>query len=421
MAPEGPRPWQGHGRSGRRTEDGRRRRARTVRGGKLAPYTCRNVVNTLTAFFADTLAEEKGRPARQPDASTRRSAARVPDGRHPRRASTRIVHMTRLDRGEAARARPIGVPERRRVRYPARAHVRSGRGRALRASQSRTILDIGDADEAPHRQGHQGPRSRRSATRDGPRCGPTKTDNRVRDASRCTHLATARPPRLARFRDGRSKPGVGPSPTESGHHLPERRGRGAGGRSTAADAARRPSAAPALPDAYEGHNRIPPTRRVGAFATWLNEAGVAEGTIKRLMGHAGSGVTQLHYTAQSLETLRAAVECIRLDLSMGKLLALPVRMASGGSGGPSGGSTDEPQAGTVAAVSYRRLTAGRGTRRRNRRMIPSIAGLTQLVECQLPKLDVAGSNPVSRSDITTSLGFSRKTPAATSPVRNRLA
>ena len=25
------------------------------------------------------------------------------------------------------------------------------------------------------------------------------------------------------------------------------------------------------------------------------------------------------------------------------------------------------------------------------------AGLTQLVECQLPKLDVAGSNPVSRS------------------------
>jgi hypothetical protein len=27
------------------------------------------------------------------------------------------------------------------------------------------------------------------------------------------------------------------------------------------------------------------------------------------------------------------------------------------------------------------------------------AGLTQLVECQLPKLDVAGSNPVSRSEI----------------------
>jgi hypothetical protein len=31
-------------------------------------------------------------------------------------------------------------------------------------------------------------------------------------------------------------------------------------------------------------------------------------------------------------------------------------------------------------------------------MIPSLAGLAQLVECQLPKLDVAGSNPVSRSE-----------------------
>ncbi len=30
-------------------------------------------------------------------------------------------------------------------------------------------------------------------------------------------------------------------------------------------------------------------------------------------------------------------------------------------------------------------------------MLTTGAGLTQLVECQLPKLDVAGSNPVSRS------------------------
>jgi hypothetical protein len=32
------------------------------------------------------------------------------------------------------------------------------------------------------------------------------------------------------------------------------------------------------------------------------------------------------------------------------------------------------------------------------------AGLTQLVECQLPKLDVAGSNPVSRSVFFASSG-----------------
>ena len=30
-------------------------------------------------------------------------------------------------------------------------------------------------------------------------------------------------------------------------------------------------------------------------------------------------------------------------------------------------------------------------------MIPNVAGVTQLVECQLPKLNVAGSSPVARS------------------------
>ena len=37
------------------------------------------------------------------------------------------------------------------------------------------------------------------------------------------------------------------------------------------------------------------------------------------------------------------------------------------------------------------------TRRAGRYERHRSAGLTQLVECQLPKLDVAGSNPVSRS------------------------
>ena len=33
----------------------------------------------------------------------------------------------------------------------------------------------------------------------------------------------------------------------------------------------------------------------------------------------------------------------------------------------------------------------------SKRAIPQIAGVTQLVECDLAKVDVAGSNPVSRS------------------------
>ena len=39
------------------------------------------------------------------------------------------------------------------------------------------------------------------------------------------------------------------------------------------------------------------------------------------------------------------------------------------------------------------------TRKAERYERENSAGLTQLVECQLPKLDVAGSNPVPRSDL----------------------
>jgi hypothetical protein len=79
-----------------------------------------------------------------------------------------------------------------------------------------------------------------------------------------------------------------------------------------------------LPDHYESNPYTAhATRR--SFATWLTEAGVAESTIKRLMGHAGSGVTQQHYTAQSHAILRAGVEAIQMDLSTGQVIALPMQ------------------------------------------------------------------------------------------------
>jgi hypothetical protein len=85
-----------------------------------------------------------------------------------------------------------------------------------------------------------------------------------------------------------------------------------------------------LPDEYEG--RWPytahSTRR--SFCTWLGEAGVAEGTIKKLMGHAGAGVTQVHYTNKSLEILQAAVESIKLNLSTAQIITLPVRKVANG-------------------------------------------------------------------------------------------
>jgi hypothetical protein len=55
----------------------------------------------------------------------------------------------------------------------------------------------------------------------------------------------------------------------------------------------------------------------------------------------------------------------------------------------------------------------------------SSAGLTQLVECQLPKLDVAGSNPVSRSETCrcatrpASIRHSRSAPPSPARVRSR--
>src|SRR5262249_36421772 len=68
---------------------------------------------------------------------------------------------------------------------------------------------------------------------------------------------------------------------------------------------------------------------------------------------------------------------------------------------PPDSRADAPGAEAAAAAAPQ--NAGRPGRRNRRRAVSfrakpmSFAGLTQLVECQLPKLDVAGSNPVSRS------------------------
>jgi hypothetical protein len=94
-----------------------------------------------------------------------------------------------------------------------------------------------------------------------PREAPTRPQSDERGRGRDPHRGSAAPPRgrrrgmaqsrLSDERDGRGRA----------------RGAALGGR---------------------GSRRL----RRRSFATWLNEAGVAESTIKRLMGHAGSGVTQ---------------------------------------------------------------------------------------------------------------------------------
>ncbi len=96
----------------RKGDDGKRTRT-LVRGGPLAPYSTRNHVNSLTAFFADMLAEERidlaANPMEHPAVRREVPEAVTLAGKHT------IVHMCR----ETAEHLPTGsaVREGRRVRY----------------------------------------------------------------------------------------------------------------------------------------------------------------------------------------------------------------------------------------------------------------------------------------------------------------
>jgi TusA-related sulfurtransferase len=118
------------------------------------------------------------------------------------------------------------------------------------------------------------------------------------------------------------------------------------------------------------------------FATWLAEAGVAEATIKRLMGHAGSGVTQQHYTAQTLATLHAAVESIRLDLSAANGFELPMRAVPGTDRTPkTDGLTADFTAGLTAGRSKPEGKSSMISRERDTGLEPATFGLGSARNC----------------------------------------
>ncbi len=76
----------------KKDENGKRVRE-TTRGGPLAPFTCRNIINSLTAFFADAMAEEwidvPANPMKHEAVRREIPAAVTLAGKH------RIVHFTR--------------------------------------------------------------------------------------------------------------------------------------------------------------------------------------------------------------------------------------------------------------------------------------------------------------------------------------
>lgn len=94
---------------------------------------------------------------------------------------------------------------------------------------------------------------------------------------------------------------------------------------------------PKLPTKYRGVVEIDfkdATRH--SFATWLAIAGVDDAIIGRLMGHAAKSVTRRHYIGDDLAPLLAAIKKIQLNLSTGKVVALPLALVVGGGAEPSG-------------------------------------------------------------------------------------
>ncbi|HEV3189781.1 MAG TPA: tyrosine-type recombinase/integrase, partial [Polyangiaceae bacterium] len=288
--------------------DGRNVRS-NVSAGALAPMTCRNVINSLTAFFADAMAEEW---VDLPANPMKHEAVRreVPEGTTLAGRHT-IVHFSRPV-AERLLASAV-VPEWRRVRTLLA--LTSGMAEGELSGLCWDDLDL-DAETPVARvtkalalEGASG-----WAT-----LSNTKTDNRVRTLP--LHPLSVRA--LRGWKAAGWARWAGHHPKPSAFVFPNARGEG--WRPDTAGMLRADLRAVGLPDKYEGKHPYTAHATRRSFATWLTEAGVAESTIKRLMGHAGSGVTQQHYTAQTLAMLKAAVEAIRLDLSTGDVIALPMR------------------------------------------------------------------------------------------------
>jgi integrase len=296
------------------TKDGRRVHT-LVRGGPLAPYTCRNVVNSLAAFFADAMAEEW---ADLPANPMRHEAVRreVPEavtlaGKHT------IVHFSKpvAERILSSTA----VPEWRRVRtlVALTSGMAEGElsGLHLDDVDLDTALPVARVTKALAIEGAKGWATMRQP----------KTENRVRTLP--LHSLAVRALKAWRSTGWARWVGRHPQPTD--FLFPNEKGEG--WRPTMAKMLRADLRAAGLSTTYEGQPYTAhATRR--SFSTWLREAGVDIETRDRLMGHAAGSVGERHYTAMTpgvLAKLREAVESIQLDLSNGEVIALPMRAVGG--------------------------------------------------------------------------------------------
>ena len=341
------------------TSDGKR--VRTLdRGGPLAPFTCRNVVNSMTAFFAEVLAEQwvdlPANPMKHDAVRREVPNAVTLAGRHT------IVHFSRP---VAERLLTGAAPEWRRVRMLLA--LTSGMAEGELSGLRLDDLDLDAAvpivrvTKALALEGDQGWATMRR----------TKTENRVRVLP--LHSLATRTLRAWKATGWARWVGHAPKPTDAA--FPNECGEP--WRPDMAAMLRADLRAAGLPDHYEGHPYTAhATRR--SFSTWLREAGVDAETRDRLMGHSAGSVGERHYTAMTaavMAKLRDAVETIRLDLSTGEMIALPLRAVAGAEEG-------SEAAGLTAALTAG-LTAGRSKRRQKTPRIPGTPGRTRTCDPRL--------------------------------------
>jgi hypothetical protein len=89
---------------------------------------------------------------------------------------------------------------------------------------------------------------------------------------------------------------------------------------------------------------------IPAFVTFVP---LHDATRDRLMGHAPATVAERHYTSAILTKLRDAVESIKLDLTTGQVIALPMRavaIAETASAPPGEPGPEAPQAAGLTAT-----------------------------------------------------------------------
>jgi integrase len=323
---------------------------RPGRGGKwiktgepLAPYTTRNVVNTLSAFFNDAMAEQwvdlPANPMHHPGVRKEIPGAET-------RAGT-VIYLSRpaVEKLLAAKT----TPEHRRVRYllAATSGLRDGEIAGLRFEDVDVDAGTVNVDKSLAEKGAEG-----WAT-----LGKVKTKGSERLLP--LHPLAARA--LRAWKAAGWAHFIGRQPNASDPVFPNDKGEAH--RPASAGLLRADLAAADLPTLFRDKYPIDFHSLRRSFYTWLKAARVEGDTVRMLMGHSGGSVGERHYGAKELERMRAAVETIVLDLSMAQVFVLPVRAA--------GGSDRTPKTEGLTAVLTAGLTAARSKERGQSPMIPT--------------------------------------------------